>query len=114
MITFFLLAGEAVFKQVRHSAGLILVRMRQEKVAAFADELLRQMGQRIAAVAALVAAVHNEGRGLAAHKITVALLGTGVSRQIKLHNMPPRRWVPHRCGGPPSESVNKQYSTKCV
>ena len=50
-----------------------------------ADLVGQQMGQFVPAVAALIAAVHDERRAFAFHKITVALLGTRLACQIKVH-----------------------------
>ena len=50
-----------------------------------ADLVGQQMGQFVPAVAALIAAVHDERRAFAFHKITVALLGTRLACQIKFH-----------------------------
>ena len=50
-----------------------------------ADLVGQQMGQFVPAIAALIAAVHDERRAFAFHKITVALLGTRLACQIKFH-----------------------------
>ena len=42
----------------------------------------QQMRQFVPAIAALIAAIHDERRGFALHKITVALLGARLARQI--------------------------------
>ena len=47
-----------------------------------ADLVGQQMGQFVPAIAALIAAIHDERRGFALHKITVALLGARLARQI--------------------------------
>ena len=77
--------GEAVGKQIRQRAGLVFVGMGEEQIARRANLLGQQVGQLVPAVTALIAAVHDERRGFALHKITVALLGARLARQIKLH-----------------------------
>ena len=59
--------------------------LRQKEEAAFADVLRRQVGQRVVAITALIAAVHDKGRLTAFHKIAVPLLAAGIACQIELH-----------------------------
>ena len=72
-------------KQRRQRAGLVFMGMGQKKITAGANLLRRQMGKLVALVAALIAAIHNERNTVALDEVTVPLLGTGFSRQIKLH-----------------------------
>ena len=73
------------------AAGLIFMGVCQKEVFCAADLFVGQMGMLITGIAALIAAVHDKGRRLAAHKITVPLLCAGFTRQKELHSMPPRR-----------------------
>ena len=74
--------GEAVGEQIRQRAGLVFVRVGEEQIARRANLFGQQMRQFVPAIAALIAAIHDERRGFALHKITVALLGARLARQI--------------------------------
>ena len=78
-------AVEAHVVQVLKRAGLVFVRVGQKEVPRGADLLRRQMGQLVACIAALIAAVHDERYLIALNKITVALLVAGLACQIELH-----------------------------
>ena len=77
--------GETVGKQIGQRAGLVFVGVGEKQIARGTDLVGQQMGQFVPAVAALIAAVHDERRAFAFHKITVALLGTRLACQIKFH-----------------------------
>ena len=77
-------AGELdpVGEQIRQRAGLVFMRVGEEQIARRANLFGQQMRQFVPAIAALIAAIHDERRGFALHKITVALLGARLARQI--------------------------------
>lgn len=82
-------AGKAVVQQVFKRAGLVFMRMADEKILRGADVLGAQVGRFIPRVAALIAAVDDEDRFAAFNDIAVALLAAGFSGQIELHERPP-------------------------
>ena len=82
-------AGKAVGKQIRQRAGLILMGMGQKQILRGADLLGCQVGQLVARIAALIAAVHDERSSAGLDKIAVTLLAARLACQIKLHECLP-------------------------
>ena len=79
------MTGEAVRIQILKTAGLILVGVRQIEVFRTADLLSGQVRELVAYIAALIAAVYDKGYMASFNVVAMALLCTGLSCQIELH-----------------------------